>query len=71
VMRAVAPPERAVQWLNPALERWVLFLGPQQRESWLKERRRIERKGFRFGRESSFALPRGAGERILLELIRA
>lgn len=70
LMRAVAPAERAVHWLHPSLPRWVLLLGPQQRELWLAEERRLQAKGFRFGREASFELPQNHGQRVLLELVQ-
>jgi 16S rRNA G527 N7-methylase RsmG len=70
VMRAVAPVERALPWLNASVARWVLFLGPQQVEGWKEEHKKLARKNLAFGREFSFSLPRNAGDRILLEIVR-
>lgn len=71
VMRAVAPAERAIHWLHPSIPRWVLFLGPLQRETWNKEEKKLGRKGLRFAREVHYALPRAQGDRILLEVIKS
>jgi 16S rRNA (guanine527-N7)-methyltransferase len=70
VMRAVAPAERAVKWIHPSLARWVLLLGPQQLDQWKAEERAVDRKGFRFARQSHFSLPQGQGQRSLLELLK-
>ena len=70
VMRAVAPPERAVEWFHPAIKRWVLLLGPQQRELWAAFERRARTKGFHVEREAKYQLPHGHGDRVLLEFLR-
>lgn len=70
VMRAVAPAERAVKWIHPSLPRWVLLLGPQQLDQWKAEEKAVDRKGFRFARQSHFSLPHDQGQRSLLELLK-
>jgi 16S rRNA (guanine527-N7)-methyltransferase len=68
VMRAVAPPERAVHWLSPRIPHWIFFLGPSQRELWEKALPRLSSKGLAINAEKRFSLPRGQGERFLLRL---
>jgi 16S rRNA (guanine527-N7)-methyltransferase len=70
VMRAVAPTERAKKWISlPApLERWILFLGPQQLDLWRAEEKFLKKRGFGFGRRQTFQLPAEIGQRVLLEL---
>ena len=70
VMRAVAPAERAVHWLNRSIPRWVHLLGPQQLEQWRAVEKKARSKGFQFGKLTSFDLPHQHGQRILLELVR-
>lgn len=70
VMRAVAPTDRAKNWISvpSPLCRWILFLGPQQLDLWLKEESFLARKGLVFGRQKTFLLPNQVGQRILLEI---
>jgi 16S rRNA (guanine(527)-N(7))-methyltransferase RsmG len=70
VMRAVAPAERAVGWLNRAVPRWVFLLGPQQLDLWMLEEKKVRKKGFGFFRQAAFELPHGHGQRVLLELTK-
>ena len=71
VMRAVAPAERAVLWLNRAVPRWVFLLGPQQLDLWKAEEKKVKAKGFRFGKQAAFSLPHDHGQRVLMELVKA
>ncbi len=68
VMRAVAPPDRAVKWLDPKISQWIFFLGPSQREGWEKERPLLRRRGMDIYEEKVFSLPHGLGERCLLRV---
>lgn len=68
VMRAVAPPERAVKWLDPRIPQWIFFLGPSQREAWESERATVRRKGMDIYEEKTFSLPHGLGERCLMRV---
>jgi 16S rRNA (guanine527-N7)-methyltransferase len=68
VMRAVAPPDRAKHWFSPKAKRWVLMIGPAQRDLWLREESFLRKKGFAFAKALEFALPGGAGQRVLLEV---
>lgn len=70
VMRAVAPTDRAKNWISvpSPLRRWVLFLGPQQLDLWLKEESFLGKKGLVFGRQKTFLLPNQIGQRIFLEI---
>lgn len=66
VMRAVAPPERAIQWLNPRIQNWIFFLGPSQSEGWQVELAKFQKKKKLIIEEKRFSLPRENGDRILL-----
>ena len=68
VMRAVAPPERAVKWLHAGVANWIFFLGPSQREAWEKELSTAAKKGLSLKEEKHFFLPHEQGERILFWL---
>lgn len=70
VMRAVAPAERAVLWLNRSIPRWVYLLGPQQLDLWRAQEKKARSKGFQFGKVASFELPHGHGQRVIMELTR-
>ncbi len=68
VMRAVAPPDRAVKWLNASISHWIFFLGPTQRAEWERQLPAAKRKGFSLSLEKQFSLPRNYGERFLIRL---
>lgn len=68
LMRAVAPAERAVHWLNPIVPRWIFLLGPQQEEQWQAQALVVKKKGFVFGEKKEFSFPSGMGTRVLLEI---
>lgn len=68
VMRAVAPPERAVPWMNNGIPRWIYMLGPQQLDAWMKEERRLKNKGFIISKTHEYDLPAGRGSRVILEI---
>jgi 16S rRNA (guanine527-N7)-methyltransferase len=70
VMRAVAPAERAVTWLDNRVGRWLYLLGPQQLDLWIAESKSANKRGFGFGRTVKFDLPHGHGQRVILELLR-
>lgn len=67
VMRAVAPPERAIQWLSPVVPHWIFFLGPQQRDEWEKALSQVS-KTFESRFSKEFILPRDMGSRFFLYL---
>lgn len=67
VMRAVAPAERAVTWMDPSIRRWVFLLSPQQVEGWEKEAPRLKKRGLNLVRIERYDLPRQHGSRALLE----
>lgn len=71
VMRAVAPPERAIPWLSSKIPNWIFFLGPSQREEWQKEIPGLRKKGLYFHSEKKFDLPRNLGERWLLRISKS
>jgi 16S rRNA (guanine527-N7)-methyltransferase len=67
VMRAVAPPERAVDWMDSSVSQWVFLLTPQQLPGWEKEAPRLKRKGLNLVRSEVYELPQNHGPRALLE----
>ncbi len=68
VMRAVAPPERAVPWMNKGIRRWIHMLGPQQIEPWMAEEKRLQNKGFKISKTHEYELPASRGSRVILEI---
>lgn len=68
LMRAVAPPERAVPWVASVGGRWILLLSPNQVSEW-KERLTRNRSGrLELFDEVEISLPEKMGERSLVEL---
>lgn len=67
VMRAVAPAERAITWLDPSIAHWIFFLGPQQVLEWENYRGSIC-KTFEMRISSEIVLPLDMGRRFFLYL---
>ncbi len=70
-MRAVAPADRAIAWLDKRIPQWLFFLGPNQLEDWKQMRSRLSRMGFQIHPELSFSLPRNLGERCLMRVSKS
>jgi 16S rRNA (guanine527-N7)-methyltransferase len=67
VMRAVAPPDRAVEWMNSRVKNWLIFCGPNNLDAWLSSSSLISRKGFELTEKYDFSLPFSLGERSILK----
>jgi 16S rRNA (guanine527-N7)-methyltransferase len=68
VMRAVAPPERAVEWVRPVVNQWILLIGPSQAAAWRLLEKKLLTRGMFISSEKQFSLPRGLGDRSLLRI---
>ncbi len=67
-MRAVAPPSRAIPWIDHSIKSWIFFLGPKQREEWLQEQSRLQRLGFSCIFSQETILPAELGRRSFLQI---
>lgn len=67
VMRAVAPPEKAVAWMGKGPKRWIIFCGPKNREVWLAAQPLLAKKRLKLEKEFAFELPQSLGSRYLLQ----
>lgn len=67
LMRAVAPPERAIPWISNKARRWVVFAGPNNRSAWLDASPLLLKRGFSLSKEFSMPLYGDSEPRFLLE----
>lgn len=67
VMRAVAPPERAIRWMSSRSTKWVFMVGPVSREAWIAARPALEKRDWWLASDTSHELPNGRGQRHILE----
>ncbi|HEY8278559.1 MAG TPA: RsmG family class I SAM-dependent methyltransferase [Bdellovibrionota bacterium] len=68
MMRAVAPPEKALKWLSPKIPHWVYLLGPSQRALWDEALPQVRGRGFEISKEQAFTLPKALGDRLLMRI---
>jgi len=67
VMRAVAPPDRAIHWMSSRVKNWLVFCGPKNLEAWMAHSGSISKKGFVLAEKFDFSLPFSLGERSILK----
>lgn len=67
VMRAVAPPERAIEWFSNRVSNWIIFCGPQNQDKWINFESKFKKKGFEIENIFKYQLPKGLGERSLIK----
>lgn len=67
VMRAVAPPERAIPWMGGGhAKNWFIFCGPSNRERWIGVEAEMRKKSLILSGEHQYDLPNGLGSRTIL-----
>ena len=66
VMRAVAPPDRAIPWMVRSVRRYVFMTGPAQVADWRGSVHLAEKRGFGLVDIQEFVLPEGGGTRFLV-----
>lgn len=69
LMRAVAPPDRALAWMRPAVPRWIIYAGPASKADWLAAESKLLRQGFKRILTHTAELPGGRGQRSFIEIL--
>lgn len=70
LMRAVAPPEKILVWLDSRVPNWFFFTTPEQQEAWLQLEPKIVRKGLKLQQILQDSLPFALGKRNILHFAR-
>lgn len=65
-MRAVAPVEKTIKWLDKRAQNWVVFASDQQAIEWDSYKPKLSRKGFSVERAHSYNLGASEGDRHLI-----
>lgn len=66
VMRAVAPPDRAIGWVTARVPRWIFMVGPQSLPLWEQSLKKFKNKGLNLHKNIEESLPSGLGKRHIL-----
>jgi 16S rRNA (guanine527-N7)-methyltransferase len=65
VMRAVAPPERALPWVSRTTKNYFFMTGPTQIELWKASEAKMLKRGFHLQDIIAHELPNGLGDRFI------
>jgi len=66
VMRAVAPPRRAITWVSDSVDRWVFMTGPRGAEEWRGFSNKMQSRGFSERPKFQAELPLDWGTRHII-----
>lgn len=67
VMRAVAPPSKAISWVSQASNHWIFMTGPSGMQEWRSYEDKMKKKGFSKLNILERDVPFNQGKRFLLK----